>query len=345
MNIEPIPYELPRNRAGLTDSMAETERWLTEHGKYKVSNLATLVQAVICLGLFLALASVSATTTHYALLVVTWPLQAFLLSGFLGASHDCVHRSHLSSPLANRVAGAMWGSLTTVNFSLYRYFHLDHHRFVGTAEDTEPAGEFDSVIGYFKSLPTIYFFIAFWSMSLAALRGRFPHFVRNAQQRRAVLWDNAALLIWVICIAAFTVHYPREIILGYFVPLILFCPTVFIFSLPEHYGCEHSIDLTSNTRSIISNRIISYLYWNGNYHAEHHVFPRLPSRALPEAHRMCGSAFRYIGKSYFRFHVNLIQSLAAKGKEPLEADGVKVLSPSERIHFHEIANPAERMDK
>src|SRR6056297_1209114 len=44
---------------------------------------------------------------------------AFILSGFLNAAHDCVHRRHFSTRSANRLAGVIWCTPLLINFTLY----------------------------------------------------------------------------------------------------------------------------------------------------------------------------------------------------------------------------------
>ncbi len=305
--------------------------------RFAISNGYTVVQSLVCTGAYLGLAAAAWQLDHVVAWLLIWPLQAFLLAGFLGASHDCGHRVHYTHPLANRLAGMFWATITSVNFTLYKHFHLDHHQFVGTDEDTEPAGEFDSLKSYLSSLPTIHFFYTFWRMSVNALRGRFPHFIRNETQRRDVLLDDLALVVWFGGMLACTVLAPKLILVSYWVPLILFFPMVFLFSLPEHYGCDHSTDWRRNTRTVTSNSAVSYLYWNGNYHADHHIFPRIPSRYLPAAHALLKEEFAFSGRSYATFHLSLIRRLSsAAAAAPLELGVQKVLSPSERIHFKEL---------
>ena len=323
------PAAEPRVRAAYED--------LSGRGCFRISNTYTALQSVVCIGAYALLAWAALRLDNVAAWLVIWPLQAFLLAGFLGASHDCGHRVHYTSPLANRIAGMFWATVTSVNFTLYKHFHLDHHQFVGTDEDTEPAGEFDSLASYFSSLPTVHFFYTFWRMSAQAVRGRFPHFIRNKGQRRDVLLDDLALVVWFTAVATCTALWPKQALVAYLVPLLLFFPVVFLFSLPEHYGCDHNTDWRRNTRTVTSNPVVSYLYWNGNFHADHHVFPRIPSRYLPQAHRLLKDEFAFSGKSYAAFHISLIRRLSsAAASAPFETGVQKVLSPSERIHFKEL---------
>ncbi|TLX72338.1 NADH:ubiquinone reductase (Na(+)-transporting) subunit F [Labilibacter sediminis] len=58
-----------------------------------------------------------------------------------------------------------------------------------------------------------------------------------------------------------------------------------IYSLTQHAGLrENVLDHRLNCRTVYMNRINRFLYWNMNYHVEHHMFPLVPYHALPSLH-------------------------------------------------------------
>ena len=72
-----------------------------------------------------------------------------------------------------------------------------------------------------------------------------------------------------------------------------------VIGLPRLYGAWHHVltgilqhaglaenvtDYRLNTRTILLNPISRFLYWNMNYHVEHHMFPTVPYHALPALH-------------------------------------------------------------
>jgi fatty acid desaturase len=74
-----------------------------------------------------------------------------------------------------------------------------------------------------------------------------------------------------------------------------------LIGLPRMYGCWHMvmtgllqhggladnvIDHRLNTRTVYMNPISRYLYWNMNYHVEHHMYPMVPYHALPRLHAL-----------------------------------------------------------
>lgn len=46
------------------------------------------------------------------------------------------------------------------------------------------------------------------------------------------------------------------------------------------------LDHRLNCRTVYLNALHRYLYWNMNYHVEHHMFPLVPFHALPKLHEL-----------------------------------------------------------
>ncbi len=60
---------------------------------------------------------------------------------------------------------------------------------------------------------------------------------------------------------------------------------VIFFGLTQHAGlAEDVLDHRLNSRTVYMNPIFRFLYWNMNYHVEHHMFPMVPFHALPKLH-------------------------------------------------------------
>lgn len=58
-----------------------------------------------------------------------------------------------------------------------------------------------------------------------------------------------------------------------------------IYGLTQHAGlAENVLDHRLNCRTVYMNPINRFLYWNMNYHVEHHMFPLVPYHALPRLH-------------------------------------------------------------
>jgi fatty acid desaturase len=58
-----------------------------------------------------------------------------------------------------------------------------------------------------------------------------------------------------------------------------------VFGLTQHSGLgEDVLDHRLNSRTVHLNPVFRFLYWNMNYHVEHHMFPMVPYHALPQLH-------------------------------------------------------------
>jgi fatty acid desaturase len=56
--------------------------------------------------------------------------------------------------------------------------------------------------------------------------------------------------------------------------------------LTQHIGlAEDVLDHRLNCRTVYMNPFSRFVYWNMNYHVEHHMFPMVPYHALPALHR------------------------------------------------------------
>lgn len=75
------------------------------------------------------------------------------------------------------------------------------------------------------------------------------------------------------------------------------------FGLTQHAGLpENVLDHRRNCRTVHMNPVFRFLYWNMNYHIEHHMFPMVPYHALPKLHEAikadCPPAYRSTVEAY-----------------------------------------------
>ena len=55
--------------------------------------------------------------------------------------------------------------------------------------------------------------------------------------------------------------------------------------LTQHSGLSEDVtDHRLNSRTVYMNPLSRFVYWNMNYHVEHHMFPMVPFHALPALH-------------------------------------------------------------
>lgn len=283
------------------------------------SRRRVVVRAFLILGVYAVgvIVSLAVGFAYGAALLISVALGT-VLAGLLNAAHDCLHRSHLRSKRGNRVMGAVWSTPLLVNFSVYRYQHLVHHRFTAVEGDTESHWTYTTVAGYLYALTGI----GLWRHTLGGLlestRGKFPPSVNTAARRSEARQDDLAIAVWLILMAALTVVFPRELLFAYWLPLYFSGPAIIFLALPEHYGLYGSPDVMRNTRTVRSNRLARFLLWNANYHAEHHRYPAVATLNLHRLHEAMPVPHPIQEKSYLGFHAKLVKAISAKDQSSLK---------------------------
>jgi fatty acid desaturase len=136
-----------------------------------------------------------------------------------------------------------------------------------------------------------------------------------------------------------------------FLPLML-------IGLPRIYGCWHMVlcghlqhagladnvlDHRLNSRTVYINPVSRYLYWNMNYHVEHHMFPMVPYHALPQLHDLIKHDLPPPNTSFLDAYREVLASLRQQKVDPEYAHR-KVLPATARpyrdeFHTLHIARP------
>ena len=101
-------------------------------------------------------------------------------------------------------------------------------------------------------------------------------FRRMCRNSRIVLALYLAVIVWAV-----VTHSPWPVI-------FLLLPRAYgawlheLLAITQHTGLrENELDHRFSTRTLRLNRVLEFLYWNMNYHVEHHMFPNVPFHALP----------------------------------------------------------------
>ncbi len=110
-------------------------------------------------------------------------------------------------------------------------------------------------------------------------------FIPPSEYRKVFVRARVYLAV-MLGVGAFCIGY------GTWLPLVfVFGPNVYgawlmaIYGWTQHAGlAENVLDHRLNCRTIHMNPVHRFLYWNMNYHLEHHMFPMVPYHQLPRLH-------------------------------------------------------------
>ncbi len=90
----------------------------------------------------------------------------------------------------------------------------------------------------------------------------------------------------------------------------LFC------GLTQHVGlADDVLDHRLNSRTVYMNPLFRFMYWNMNYHVEHHMYPMVPYYNLPALHREIAADCPTPYRSTLHVYREMIPTLLAQRKD------------------------------
>lgn len=210
----------------------------------------------------------------------------FSFLGWAGAGHELVHRTVFKTRVYNDVFLALFAFLTWNNYVYFRASHIRHHqKTVLSGQDGEV--RLPQTLRYREwfwalsfDLPACYRAIKIVvENSLGIIRGQWgAQLFPDQASRRAVIRFARIILFGHLAMAAAFVasgHWPL---------LLLVTFATFIadwlnktLALAQHFGMQPDVDdFRLNSRTVLLHPFLAFLYWQMNYHIEHHMYPAVP---------------------------------------------------------------------
>ena len=225
-----------------------------------------------------------------------WSAPFWLAYGVLYTSasdsrwHECGHGTAFRTRWMNNVVYQIASFLIVRNPVTWRWSHARHHT------DTIIVGRDQEIVLMRPPvlLKTIGLFLGFdaigaWKQMLLNAAG-----IIDAEQKTFIPDSEYGKLVRVARI--WVVIYAAVIALALAMQSIL---PLMVIGLPRFFGAWHYVltgllqhgglaenvpDHRLNSRTVYINPISRFIYWNMNYHIEHHMFPMVPYHRLPELH-------------------------------------------------------------
>ena len=223
--------------------------------------------------------------------------------------HQCLHHSAFRRALPHRVVGVMLGLPLLVVYSHYRLRHLQHHRYLGTPDDTEFFG-FDTrrplTAGHllrsafdYRRLVTVCADIG----RCATGRWVYPFSDVKPAVRRHIVVEHLLLGTVLVGAAALAVTGRGDYMLRlWLLPLLLAVPLHFVIELPEHILCDtDTTEVLRNTRSIRGSWFSTWFTNGNNLHIEHHAAMAVPINHLPSRHHEVRRLAVHVERTYWDF--------------------------------------------
>jgi fatty acid desaturase len=224
-----------------------------------------------------------------------WSIPFWLAYGVLYGSasdsrwHECGHGTAFKTAWMNNVVYEIASFMIMRNSATWRWSHARHHSetyFVGRDPEIavmRPPEVAKLILNFFGILDVLAFV---------------PRILRNAisgptpEERTYVPqseWGKVQRVA-IVHVAIYAATIALAVWMGSILPLM-------VIGLPRMYGAWHHImtgllqhggladnviDHRLNSRTVYMNPVSRFIYWNMNYHVEHHMFPAVPFYNLPK---------------------------------------------------------------
>ena len=228
----------------------------------------------------------------------TWAaVPFFIIYGVLYGSstdsrwHECGHRTAFKTQWMNDAVYQVACFMIMREPEIWRWSHTRHHTdTIIVGRDPEiitprPPDVVSLLLNIFAIKSTFVFFQKLFLHAGGQLTEEEATFVPEAERSNVYFIARIYLAIYaVVLVACFAF---RSILPAMYIGL----PSLYggfltiYFGATQHLGlAEDVLDHRLNSRTVYMNPIFRFLYWNMNYHVEHHIFPTVPYHALPKLH-------------------------------------------------------------
>jgi Na+-transporting NADH:ubiquinone oxidoreductase subunit F len=111
-----------------------------------------------------------------------------------------------------------------------------------------------------------------------------------------------------------------------------------IYGYTQHAGlAENVLDHRLNCRTVYMNPINRFLYWNMNYHVEHHMFPLVPYHNLPKLHAAVKDDMPVPYKNLWHAWKEIVPAVLRQVKDPAYHVKRKIPTPTNRAESNQVA--------
>ena len=206
--------------------------------------------------------------------------------------HECGHGTAFRTQWMNRAVYHFASFLVFRNGTLWRWSHSRHHT------DTIIVGR-DPEIAVMRPPDFAGIFLNLlylgdgWNqlsrmvrLAFGRMRDEEKDFVPASERWKVFLEARiqAGILLGV-AVWAFAIGSPLPLFLIGLPAFFGAWMDMVFFGYTQHAGlAEDVLDHRLNCRTVYMNPVFRFIYWNMNYHVEHHMFPMVPYHALPRLH-------------------------------------------------------------
>jgi fatty acid desaturase len=265
-----------------------------------------------------------------------WSVPVWLVYGVIYGSacdsrwHECGHGTAFRTPWMNDVVYHIASFQVMRNPINWRWSHARHHT------DTIIVGRDPEIVWMhpiklaFKALAYVGVYDLWMSLKTLAqnaagnLSADERDYIPESERGKAVFWARVHMAIYAATVLTslgmllsgmgWKAIIPFLIIGG---PRAYGCWHMIMTGLLQHGGlAEDVLDHRLNSRTVYMNPISRWIYWNMNYHVEHHMFPMVPYHAIPELHEVIKHDLPKPDPSIWAAYRDMFRAIMRQRREP-----------------------------
>jgi fatty acid desaturase len=255
------------------------------------TNVHGLTKIALFFGLLTAFGSVTVLSPNRAITIIAFVLYGTVFAFAEAILHETHHRTPFRSLRINEVVHFVVGVMVLKEPTRDRWLHAAHHTYTSYPDADpevliEPPPNFTTAtLGFLRLRPAVRGLAAMLRNATGSVDPLTRTYVPPSVHRR-IVWSSRAILgIYVAVVGASVAYSSWWPVLLFFAARIAGAPYHSLLIFVQHAGLEQNVpDFRDNTRTVLMSRISRFLYWNMNYHLEHHMYPTVPFHALPRLH-------------------------------------------------------------
>ncbi len=264
-----------------------------------------------------------------------WPswisLPFFLAYGVLYGSstdsrwHECGHGTAFKTRWMNDAVYYIACFMIMREPTVWRWSHTRHHT------DTIIVGR-DPEIAIMRPTVIAKVILSFFAIpqTWAAIKNMIGHAAgRVTPEEATFIPEMERSKVYLVSRVTLVIHLA---VIAFSIKIGSILPMLFIGPLPTMYGAwvhvmtgltqhgglaENVLDHRLNSRTVYMNPVLRFIYWNMNYHIEHHMFPMVPYHALPALHEELKPYMPPPATSVFAAYREIIPAILRQAREPL----------------------------
>ena len=286
----------------------------------------------------------------YLLWGTWWAIIPFAIYGVIYGSssdsrwHESSHGTAFKTDWMNNALYEVASFMVMRESVPWRWSHTRHHSdTIIVGRDPEiavprPPDLFSMFVGFFdlKVIP------AYFKTVLLHCTGKLTPseetYIPESERSKVYIRAWAYILVYAVTIAL-AIFYRSFLPLMYVgLPNLYGTWLMPIYGFTQHAGlAENVLDHRLNCRTVYMNPINRYLYWNMNYHVEHHMFPLVPFHALPRLHELVKADMPTPYNGLWDAWREIIPVVLKQRKDPAYHIKRKIPTPTDRRESNQVA--------